>query len=58
MRSPEGNELDQAFARTADGAFAAHWEHTIAITAEGPRILTLGRQEIVDLGVPTMAGVS
>jgi methionyl aminopeptidase len=26
--------------RTADGSLAAHFEHTIAITAEGPRILT------------------
>lgn len=26
---------------TADGALAAHWEHTIAITPEGPRILTV-----------------
>jgi methionyl aminopeptidase len=26
--------------RTSDGSRAAHWEHTIAITAEGPRILT------------------
>jgi methionyl aminopeptidase len=25
---------------TADGALAAHWEHSIAITATGPRILT------------------
>ncbi|CAN5173621.1 type I methionyl aminopeptidase [soil metagenome] len=25
---------------TADGALAAHWEHSIAITAAGPRILT------------------
>ena len=25
---------------TADGKLAAHWEHTIAITADGPRILT------------------
>ena len=25
---------------TADGSLAAHWEHTIAITADGPRILT------------------
>ena len=25
---------------TADGALAAHWEHTIALTADGPRILT------------------
>jgi methionyl aminopeptidase len=25
---------------TADGSLAAHWEHTIAITPDGPRILT------------------
>ncbi|MGK2867975.1 MAG: type I methionyl aminopeptidase [Mycobacterium sp.] len=26
---------------TADGSRAAHWEHTVAVTADGPRILTL-----------------
>jgi methionyl aminopeptidase len=26
---------------TTDGSLAAHWEHTIAVTAEGPRILTI-----------------
>ena len=26
---------------TADGSRAAHWEHTVAITDDGPRILTL-----------------
>jgi methionyl aminopeptidase len=25
---------------TADGSLAAHFEHTIAITADGPEILT------------------
>ena len=25
---------------TLDGSYAAHWEHTVAATAEGPRILT------------------
>ena len=25
---------------TLDGSFAAHWEHTVAATADGPRILT------------------
>ena len=25
---------------TIDGKLAAHWEHTLAITADGPRILT------------------
>lgn len=32
---------------TADGSLAAHWEHSIAITEDGPRILTLGRDEVV-----------
>jgi hypothetical protein len=26
---------------TEDGQLSAHFEHTIAVTAEGPRILTL-----------------
>lgn len=25
---------------TLDGSLAAHWEHTVAATADGPRILT------------------
>ena len=33
---------------TADGSLAAHWEHTIAITAEGPRILTLAAGEVIE----------
>ncbi|WP_127783966.1 type I methionyl aminopeptidase [Rhodococcus sp. X156] len=28
---------------TTDGSRAAHWEHTVAVTADGPRILTLPR---------------
>jgi methionyl aminopeptidase len=35
---------------TADGSLAAHWEHTIAITEDGPRILTLGRDEVAATG--------
>ena len=30
---------------TADGSLAAHWEHTVAVTVEGPRILTLSAAE-------------
>lgn len=26
---------------TKDGSLSAHWEHTVAVTADGPRILTL-----------------
>jgi len=42
---------------TADGSLAAHWEHTIAITADGPRILTLAGGEVIE-GLPAMAGAS
>jgi methionyl aminopeptidase len=35
--------LDDAWTvTTADGSRAAHWEHTVAVTDSGPRILTLG----------------
>lgn len=30
---------------TVDGKLAAHWEHTIAVTADGPRILTTNDTE-------------
>ena len=33
---------------TADGSLAAHWEHTIAVTADGPRILTLAAGEVAE----------
>lgn len=33
---------DQWTVTTVDGSRAAHWEHTVAVTADGPRILTLG----------------
>jgi methionyl aminopeptidase len=36
---------------TADGSLAAHWEHTIAILEDGPRILTLGQDEVAS-GLP------
>lgn len=31
---------------TADGALAAHWEHTIAVLADGPRVLTRGEAAV------------
>ncbi len=33
---------DEWTVTTADGSRAAHWEHTVAATDDGPRILTLG----------------
>jgi methionyl aminopeptidase len=39
---PETVELDDGWTVvTASGGRAAHWEHTVAITEDGPRILTL-----------------
>ncbi len=32
---------DEWTVTTADGSRAAHWEHTVAVTEDGPRILTL-----------------
>ncbi|MBC5801258.1 MAG: type I methionyl aminopeptidase [Candidatus Eremiobacteraeota bacterium] len=36
---------------TADGKLAAHFEHTIALTEEGPRILTLRDHDFMELDV-------
>jgi methionyl aminopeptidase len=39
---PETRELEDGWTVvTADGSRAVHWEHTVAITDNGPRILTL-----------------
>ncbi|AWV48278.1 methionine aminopeptidase [Mycobacterium leprae Kyoto-2] len=32
---------DEWTVTTADGSRAAHWEHTVAVTEDGPRVLTL-----------------
>ena len=32
---------------TTDGSLAAHFEHTVAVTADGPRILTRRAQVLV-----------
>ena len=33
---------------TRDGTLAAHWEHTLAVTAQGPRILTVSEHALPD----------
>ena len=39
---PETRELDDGWTVvTADGGRAVHWEHSVAITEDGPRVLTL-----------------
>ena len=40
---------------TADGSLAAHWEHTVAVTETGPRILTLGDLAASDERMPAMS---
>ena len=35
---------------TADGSLSAHWEHTVAITPDGPRVLTARSDEPTFLG--------
>ena len=41
---PETRELPDGWTVvTADGGRAAHWEHTVAVTDDGPRVLTLPR---------------
>ena len=36
---------------TADNKLAAHFEHTVALTADGPRILTLREGDLLELDV-------
>jgi methionyl aminopeptidase len=41
LGSPETRELDDGgTVVTVDGSLAAHFEHTIAVTPQGPEILT------------------
>lgn len=37
---------------TADGAWSGHFEHTVAVTDEGPRILTEASKEAVTVSTP------
>jgi methionyl aminopeptidase len=43
---------------TADGSLAAHFEHTVAITADGPRVLTAQDGGAGGLAFAGMAGVA
>jgi methionyl aminopeptidase len=39
---------------TTDGSYAAHWEHTVAITEDGPWVTTAedgGYAKLAELGV-------
>lgn len=55
LGSPHSRELGDGWTVvTADGSLAAHWEHTVAILADGPWVLTAedgGRAELQMRGV-------
>ena len=38
-------KIDDWDTKTSDGSLACHWEHTIAITKDGPEVLTLRDEE-------------
>jgi methionyl aminopeptidase len=45
---------------TIDGKASAHFEHSVAVTADGPFVLTApdgGASRLVDLGVSTPAAL-
>jgi methionyl aminopeptidase len=46
LGSPETRLLDDGWTVvTADGSLSAHWEHTVALTEDGPRVLTARADE-------------
>jgi methionyl aminopeptidase len=55
LGTPKTHVLDDEWTvKTNDGSWAAHWEHSVAVTEEGPLVLTAfdgGREELARLGV-------
>ena len=62
LASPENEVREDGWTVvTADGSYAAHYEHTVAITPDGPWVLTAedgGRAGFSALGVPSFAGTA
>ena len=60
MGSPDTEVLDDDWTVvTADGSRASHWEHTVAITDDGPWVLTApdgGAAQFAAMGVASPAG--
>jgi methionyl aminopeptidase len=47
---------DEWTVRTDDGSWASHWEHTVALTEQGPLVLTApdgGRAKLAEFGITT-----
>jgi methionyl aminopeptidase len=55
LGTPDTEELDDRWTVvTADGTWASHWEHTVAVTENGPWVLTAedgGAARLAELGV-------
>jgi methionyl aminopeptidase len=55
LGTPDTRELDDHWTVvTTDGTWAAHWEHTVAVTEDGPWVLTAedgGAARLAELGV-------
>lgn len=61
LGGPEIVLLDDGWTvRSADGSWSAHFEHTVALTADGPWVLTAldgGAHRLAELGVATPASL-
>jgi methionyl aminopeptidase len=59
LGDPATEELDDGWTVvTVDGSLSAHWEHTIAILADGPWVLTAvdgGREQLAQRGIAISA---
>ena len=57
LGSPRTRVLDDEWTVvTTDGSFSAHWEHTVALTEDGPLVLTApdgGRAKLAEYGITT-----
>ncbi|MHA6760582.1 type I methionyl aminopeptidase [Streptacidiphilus sp. PAMC 29251] len=55
LGTPKTHTLaDEWTVKTNDGTWASHWEHSIAVTEEGPLVLTAfdcGRAKLAELGI-------
>ena len=55
LGTPRTHVLDDDWTvRTDDGSWACHWEHSVALTEEGPLVLTAfdgGRAKLAELGI-------
>lgn len=51
-------DVDGWTVRTADGSSSAHWEHTVALTKDGPMVFTAGEEPLPVEEIGTTADVA